>query len=70
MQVAITIILQAGKTGWRRETQYRLGTYTETNKQVWLVLHLGAKRQASVWRQEDGTVWFFYTRLILQLLAR
>lgn len=28
---------QAGKTGWRRETQHRAGTYTETNKQVWLV---------------------------------
>lgn len=38
-----TIILQAGKTGLRRETQYRLGTYTETNKQVWLVLHWGLK---------------------------
>lgn len=69
MQAANTIILQAGKTGWRRETQHRLGTYTETNKQVWLVLHWGlkGKRPSGGKRMVQCS---FYTRLTLQLLTR
>lgn len=68
-----TIILQAGKTGLRRETQYRLGTYTETNKQVWLVLHWGLKgKHPSGGERMVQYSWgfFFYTRLALQLLRR
>lgn len=59
----IIIILQSGKTGsaWRNNSAWNS---PETNKQVWLVLHMQQKSTDSLWRWKRGGFASDWTKLI------